>query len=119
MAQDNTGSKNTINGVHEFHEYEGSRWPTSLLYLGSAFLVALIVVFGGRWVYRSVSDTNKSSNNTPKTASNGKESAKGVVIVPASPGKGSVTTPKATPPPPPPAPTKMPATGDQLPNTGG
>ena len=118
MAQDNTAGKNTINGVHEFHEYEGSRWPTTLLYLGSAFLVALIVVFGGRWVYRSVSNSNKDSSSANKTASTGKESAKGAVIVPASPGNGSVTTPKTTPPPTP-APTNMPATGDQLPNTGG
>jgi hypothetical protein len=124
MPQDTSiSTKKTIDQVHkvhEFHEHEGRRWPITLAYLGAAFLVALIVVFGGRWLYRSVTDSDQDSDgSTQKTASTEKESAKGAVIVPAAPSSGSVSTPRPTPPPVAAPTTNMPATGDQLPNTGG
>jgi len=39
--------------VHEFHEYEGRKWPVVIGYLLAALAVAFAVVFFGRWVYRA------------------------------------------------------------------
>lgn len=49
--------------LHEFHEQEGRRWPVILVYTLLAFLVAVAVVFAGRWVYR------KATHQTTKTTS--------------------------------------------------
>lgn len=58
---------------HEFHEHEGRRWPVILMYIVLAFLVAVAVVFAGRWVYR------KATHQTAKTTSTNQGS------VPAAP----------------------------------
>jgi hypothetical protein len=47
--------------LHEFHEHDGRRWPVFLMYTLLALLVAVMVVFAGRWVYR------KANNNPVKT----------------------------------------------------
>ena len=39
--------------MHEFHEYEGRRWPVVLGYILIALAVGLVVVLLGRTVYRS------------------------------------------------------------------
>lgn len=52
---------------HEFHEREGRHWPVALVYIVMAFLVALLVVFAGRWIYRKAihSTTNTTKSGIP------------------------------------------------------
>jgi hypothetical protein len=139
MPQDNSAnSKKTLQEIHEIHEFEEHRerrWPVTLAYLWAAFLVALVVVFGGRWIYRTVNDSsnNKSSAEISKQngqKESGNKTAQGAVIVPASPAKGSVSAPKSsTKATKTPTPASIPNTGDDadsapptpasLPNTGG
>lgn len=45
----------------EFHVHENRRWPVLLVYTILALLVAVMVVFAGRWIYR------KTTNHTAKT----------------------------------------------------
>lgn len=119
MPQDNNDARKTLQEIHEYHEVEETatrRWPVILAYLWAAFLVAVVVVFGGRWVYNSINDDVKKSGGQVATKeSSGKSN--GAVIVPASPGNGKVSQPK-------PKPSAMPGTGDgaslpdTIPNTG-
>ncbi len=56
---------------HEFHEHEGRRWPVILMYTALAFLVAVAVVFAGRWAYRKA--THPTAKTTkPETSANNK-----------------------------------------------
>ena len=140
MAQDNTdNSKKTLQEIHETHEYEEPRqrrWPVTLAYLWAAFLVALVVVFGGRWVYRTVNDSSNdkpgiqaSNESGTKKSGNNKSQNGAAVIVPASPSSGSVSAPKSSIKSTSPKPVTVPNTGDDadsappspsnLPNTGG
>ncbi len=95
MPQDNLDNKKTLQEIHEYHEVEEKtprRWPVILGYLWAAFLVALVVVFGGRWIYNSVNDdVSKSSGQVAKNDSDKKSDE--AVIVPASPGSGKVSQP--------------------------
>ena len=139
MPQENNSvPKKTLNEIHETYEFEEKpkrRWPIALAYLWAAFLVAVVVVFGGRWIYRSVNDSDNKkpagvSQESAKATGTEKEAEKeaekmiqkGAVIVPASPSSGSVSAPKKSSNP---APAQVPNTGDgasspdNLPNTGG
>ncbi len=131
MPQDNSGSKKTLDEIHETYEYEEKpqrRWPAALAYLWAAFLVAVVIVFGGRWVYRTFHDGN-SGNKSASKSQNGttgvgteKQAGKGSTIVPdtqTSSNKAAQSSATA------PTPTEVPNTGDgapnpdTLPNTGG
>ena len=84
---------------HEFHEHEGRRWPVILIFTSLAFLVALLVVFAGRWIYRKT--THQPAQTTkPETSDSNK--------LPAAPpaNSNSGTTQNTTP------------TNGQLPNNG-
>ncbi|GEM_PF-529427 len=97
---------------HEFHEHEGRRWPVILIYTVLAFLVALLVVFAGRWIYRkSTHHTSKpitTQGNVPPapTTSNQKQ---GQGTNPTS-GAGQNQTTQTTP--------QTAANNTQLPNNG-
>ena len=139
MPQDNNGTKKTLNEIHNEYQYEEKprrRWPAALAYLWAAFLVAVVIVFGGRWVYRTVndSDKNKTTSSSNKTGlqptGTEKQAENGAVIVPAQPGnQGSVKSPSNSSSnsnsSSAPTPTEVPNTGDgapspdSLPNTGG
>ncbi len=123
MPVDNSDPKKTLQEIHEIHEYQEAvprKWPVILAYLWAAFLVALVVVFGGRWVYNSINDDVKKSSGQITTKSpNDKNN--GAVIVPASPGSGQVAQPSRNQSN---SPTEVPGTGDDdtpevLPSTGG
>ncbi len=51
----------------EFHEHEGRRWPVILMYIVLAFLVALLVVFAGRWIYRKTAHQSSKVNKPVST----------------------------------------------------
>jgi hypothetical protein len=38
--------------MHEFHEYEGRRWPVILAYVLASLAVAVALIFSVRWAYR-------------------------------------------------------------------
>lgn len=85
--------------LHEFHEHKERRWPVILMYSVLAFLVALLVVFAGRWIYRKT--THQPAQTTkPETSDSNK--------LPAAPpaNSNSGTTQSTTP------------TTIQLPNNG-
>ena len=84
---------------HEFHEHEGRRWPVVLVYTALAFLVAVAVVFAGRWVYQKVTQKPKPA----PTAGNNQGQA------PAPPASSQPITP---------SPSGQPGTGGELPNNG-
>lgn len=139
MPQDNNlNSKKTLQEIHDSYDVEERpkrRWPAALAYLWAAFLVAVVVVFGGRWIYRTVNNSDdkqtataskEAANNTAETndpIGTEKKSGNSGVIVPASPGQGSVSVPKQAGS----TPQQVPDTGDSsdapnpanLPNTGG
>jgi len=46
--------------THEFHEFEGRRWPLIVLHLLAALIIATSVVYLGRWIYRSSVHTTKT-----------------------------------------------------------
>lgn len=80
----------------EFNQPSERRWPLLLAYLLAAVLVALILVFGGRWVYRKV------TNNEPAPAPNPVQPAG--TNLPAQPDTsresgGSSPSPSPTPTP--------------------
>jgi hypothetical protein len=88
---------------HEFHEREGRRWPVILIYTVLAFLVAVAVVFAGRWIY------HKTTHQTTKTT---KPEAADTSKLPAVPsGSTSANTNPST------TQNTTPASG-QLPNNG-
>lgn len=75
---------------HEFHEHEGRHWPVIVMYTGLAFLVALLVVFAGRWVYRKT--THQPAKTTKPEAA---ESSKLPVATPSGsqqPSSGGTTS---------------------------
>lgn len=88
---------------HELHEHEGRRWPVILVYALLAFLVAVAVVFAGRWVYR------KATNHTAKTTSTNQGS------VPTAP---TANAPANNPPSGASSNQTPPSTNSQLPNNG-
>lgn len=53
--------------IHEFHENPGRRWPTVIGYMLAALLVAIAVVYLGRWIYHK---TTHRSTITPAANSN-------------------------------------------------
>ncbi len=56
---------------HEFHERKSRRWPVILMYIILAFVVALLVVLAGRWIYRTA--THQTAKTTkPGTSDNNK-----------------------------------------------
>ncbi len=83
--------------MQEFHEDGGRRLPMIILYIILAFLVAVLVVFAGRWVYKKVTHKDKPS-----------------VPVKTQPMK----TPSLPTGNPTPAPSATPTTNGQLPNNG-
>lgn len=89
--------------LHEFHEQEGRRWPVILVYTLLAFLVAVAVVFAGRWVYR------KATHQTTKTTSTNQGS------VPVAP---TANTPANNPPSGASSNQTPTSTNGQLPNNG-
>lgn len=135
MPQDNSnGNKKTLNEIHREYQYEEKprrRWPIALAYLWAAFLVAVVIVFGGRWVYRTVKDSDKnksagtSQESGQQSAGTEKQAENGAVIVPATPGGQNSSSSSNGSSPAAPAPTEVPNTGDgapdpdSLPNTGG
>lgn len=56
---------------HEFYEHEGRRWPVILIYTSLAFLVALMVVFAGRWIYR-ITTHQPAQTTKPETSDSNK-----------------------------------------------
>jgi hypothetical protein len=86
---------------HEFYEHKGRRWPTILAFVLLAFLVTLLVVFTGRWIYNKT--THKTSKTTAPETSN-------TSALPATPtpstSTGGVTAQSTT------------STSSQLPNNG-
>ncbi len=104
------------------HHEKDTLIPTLLGYLAAAFVVAVLVVFGGRFIYHKVN--NSQSKNTPSSATNNKKTnltpSSGAVSAPTgqspnssptTPSSGSKPTasnnsPTATPNP------------DSLPNSG-
>ncbi len=64
--------------IHEVHEHDGRRWPTILVYLLLALLVAAILVFAGRTIYRA---THHESSEPQPAANSGQ--------APAKPGESS------------------------------
>lgn len=99
-----------VTVVPEFHEdvqeLQGRRWPVLIMYFGLALAVAVLVVFGGRWVYKQI--TGNESKPTP----------------PSPTGQGAPPTPAPTPAPAAPTPsvsqnqTAQPTPSGQLPNNG-
>ncbi len=89
---------------YEFHEHEQRRWPVILMYTAMAFLVALLVVFAGRWIYR------KTTHQTAKTTTTqqGNVPAAPPVNTGPSTSANSNTSPTGN---------KVPTNG-QLPNNG-
>lgn len=88
---------------HEFHEYEGRRWPVILIYIILAFLAAVAIVFAGRWIY------HKTTHQTAKTTK--PEAADTSKLPAAPPGNNSANTNPST--------TKSTTpTNGQLPNNG-
>lgn len=64
----------------EFHEHQGRRWPVILIYTSLAFLVAVAIVFAGRWIYRKT--THQATKTTkPETSDSNK--------LPATPPTGN------------------------------
>lgn len=82
----------------EFHQHETRRWPAILMYTTLAFLVAALVVFTGRWIYR------KTTHQTPKTITS--EGVKLPAVPPTSSQPSTSIAPTTS------------VTGGQLPNNG-
>lgn len=87
--------------IHEFEETQGRRWPMVVAFIILAFLVALAVVFAGRWLYNILTDKKP----TPPPSNN----------VPAPPNNPNKPTTPAPAPTPTPTPTPQ---ATQLPNNG-
>lgn len=67
--------------LDEFHEHEGRRWPVILIYIILAFVVALLVFFGGRWIYhkttyhpaKTIKPGTSDSNKLPSAPPTGNQ----------------------------------------------
>ena len=44
--------------IHEFHEHEGRRWPTIIVYLLLALVAAFLIVLAAKAIYNAVKDDN-------------------------------------------------------------
>lgn len=86
---------------HEFHEQDGRHWPVTLMYIVLAFLVACLVVFAGRWIYRKTTHQTTTSG-APSTSDNNKP--------PSTPQSGTTGSPTSG--------TGQSQTTSQLPNNG-
>jgi len=92
----------------EFHEHQGRRWPAILMYLILALLVAALVVFAGRWIYRSA--THQSSKTNKPASSNQSRTPSLPPATSQTPATGAGSTQSQT--------TGQPAANSQLPNNG-
>ncbi len=81
--------------THDFHEHEGRRWPIILLYLILAFLVAVLVVFAGRWIYRSATHQGPKKVNQPASANQNQTPAPPPTAT-QSPTSGAANTPSSS-----------------------
>src|SRR5665213_2618883 len=83
---------------HEFHEYDGRRWPVVFSYILVALAVAVVVVLVGRAIYRSAHSSSTKpqtpapTQNIPVTKST-KSTKAGSVAAPSTPNQISNTGP--------------------------
>lgn len=96
---------------HEYQRKEGRRWPVILIYGLLALLIAITVVFAGRWVYREVTNNPPSPKSTPTQA---EKSAPNATKESSQPAANSQTPASASNPgsPQTQSNTRLPKTGD-------
>ncbi len=124
----NVTTDNAPTGVQEYYQSErgermGIAWLIALMSLVITVLVVLLVFFGGRWLYRKITQRNKPSNTAPTSQTNtsnnnSNNNQGGEHSTPGSGNTGQGATPNPTPPTT--GPSTTPATGDtgEIPRTG-
>lgn len=103
----------TIEDIASLEERRGRRWLMLIVYFLMALAVAILVVFGGRWAYRAITDKDKKPPTTEQPSGSGTQPA------PTAPPAAPTPTPTPTPSPSPttPTPPSSPQT-TQLPDNG-
>ncbi len=110
--------------VPDYQLHTERQWPALIIYTVLALAVAVLVVFGGRWIYHKVHHSNKptpapASNNLPPqpfTAANppSSQSSSGSSSSPSSSSSNSASNSSSTVP----SNNSQPAKNTSLPNTG-
>ena len=103
----------TVEDIASIEEHRERRWLMLIVYFLMALAVAILVVFGGRWLYRTVAHKNKPATTTQQTSN---PPAGGTPQQPtASPSTPTTPTPTPQQGTPAPRPTTQ---ASQLPNNG-
>lgn len=98
----------------DLQQHTERQWPALIIYSVLAIAVAILVVFGGRWVYHKVHNSNKptpapAGNNSPAAPSDNQPTNQNTQNTPNNPNSNASSQPSST---------SQPAQNTALPNTG-
>lgn len=103
----------------EYRQRAGLRLPLLIVLLGAALVVAIALVFGGRWVYQKLTKDDKSANVAVSPSSNNEAPAPPTYDnKPTTPPAGNTTPPAGGTTPPVSGGQTRPTSPNQLPNNG-